>query len=223
MDGAFPCRFSRCLCAAAVQSNLHPFRLWWGLGGGLIAAHGLRHMTRARPSTRMAVVGPVRAGVGGISVCVAGDLPVPVSDAVIPGVHRDGQRPRAGCGAGLAHGSPQPERAVYVWYQTEHGRPVPWGLNDPMPETLLKNRLTATLIRFEAHRSASSAQAARTDLVVGARALARKDTVTLCCMKNSTRGSSWSRSKRCSRGCLVRRAVTPRTVCRCTPFRRVLR
>ena len=35
-----------------------------------------------------------------------------------------------------------------------HGRPVPWGLNDPMP-ALLKNMLTKTLIQIEGNRARS--------------------------------------------------------------------
>ena len=70
---------------------------------------------------------------------------------------------------------PNLERAVYVWYQTAHGRPVPWGLNDPMPEQLLRNRFTATLIRMEAHRSQSlSPGLPELDLVVGARGLVKQ-------------------------------------------------
>jgi hypothetical protein len=69
---------------------------------------------------------------------------------------------------------PNLERAVYVWYQTEHGRPVPWGLNDPMPAPLLKNRLLTTLIRLEATRARTlPPRLPELDLVVGGRALAR--------------------------------------------------
>ena len=70
---------------------------------------------------------------------------------------------------------PNLERAVYVWYQAVHGRSVPWGLNDPMPETLLRNRLTATLMRIEATRSRSlPPQLPELDLVIAARTLKRQ-------------------------------------------------
>jgi len=53
-----------------------------------------------------------------------------------------------------------------------HGRPVPWGLNEPMPRGLLRNRLTATLIRLEATRARSlPPRLPELDLVLGARAL----------------------------------------------------
>ena len=135
-------------------------------------------MTRhARPSTRLAVV----VGLCGLALAEfryasPATLPVPVSDAVIPKAYTEmATDPEPGAVLDLPMAVPNLERAVYVWYQTEHGRPVPWGLNDPMPEALLKNRLTATLIRFEAHRSASlPPKLPELDLVVGSRALARQ-------------------------------------------------
>ena len=142
----------------------------------LLAAHGLRHMTRhSTARTRWALV---------LTLCVAGlleyrfgspaTLPVPTSDAVIPKAYSDMRSdPEPGAVLDLPLAVPNLERAVYVWYQTAHGRPVPWGLNDPMPEPLLRNRFTATLIRLEAHRSRSSPPALpELDMVVGARSMA---------------------------------------------------
>jgi hypothetical protein len=69
---------------------------------------------------------------------------------------------------------PNLERAVYAWYQVAHGRPVPWGLNEPMPAPLLRNRLTATLARLEASRAVLPApRLPELDLALGARELAR--------------------------------------------------
>ena len=71
---------------------------------------------------------------------------------------------------------PNLERAIYVWYQTVHDRPVPWGLNDPMPRGLLANRLTTTLIRMEAIRAQTMPpHLPELDLVIGARMLARQE------------------------------------------------
>ena len=48
---------------------------------------------------------------------------------------------------------PNLERAVYVWYQTKHGNPVPWGLNDPMPTGILENKFTKMLLLLETTRA----------------------------------------------------------------------
>ena len=70
---------------------------------------------------------------------------------------------------------PNLERAIYVWYQSVHNRPVPWGLNEPMPRLLLENRLTVTLIRLEATRShAMAPRLPELDMVISARNLARQ-------------------------------------------------
>ena len=156
----------------------HPFRFVVGvsLAVSLLAAHGLRHMTRhASSPARWALV---------ITLCAGGlleyrygspaTLPVPTSDAVIPKAYSNMRTdPEPGAVLDLPLAVPNLERAVYVWYQTSHGRPVPWGLNDPMPESLLRNRFTATLIRFEAHRSRSTPPALpELDMVIGARSMA---------------------------------------------------
>ncbi len=158
----------------------HPFRFVVGvsLAVSLIAAHGLRHMTRhAGRTTRMGVVTALSIlALVEIRYASPATLPVPVSDAVIPKAYTEmAADPEPGAVLDLPMAVPNLERAVYVWYQTEHERPVPWGLNDPMPEALLKNRLTATLIRFEAHRSTSLPPGLpELDLVIGSRALARQ-------------------------------------------------
>jgi hypothetical protein len=158
----------------------HPFRFVVGvsLAVSLVAAHGLRHMTRhSSQSRRVALVLSFSVlALVEFRYASPATLPVPVSDAVIPKAYTEmANDPEPGAVLDLPMAVPNLERAVYVWYQTEHGRPVPWGLNDPMPETLLKNRLTATLIRFEAHRSGSMPPGLpELDLVIGSRALARQ-------------------------------------------------
>jgi hypothetical protein len=70
---------------------------------------------------------------------------------------------------------PNLERAVYIWYQAAHGRPVPWGLNDPMPAALLANRFITTLIRLEASRARRMPpHFPELDMVISARGLARQ-------------------------------------------------
>ena len=155
----------------------HPFRFVVGvsLAISLIAAHGLRHMTRNLGATPrfILVVGLCCAALLEFRFGSPATLPVPASDAVIPQAYVEmGRDPEGGAVLDLPLTVPNLERAIYVWYQTEHGRPVPWGLNDPMPAHLLKNRLTATLIRLEAHRARFLPPVLpELDLVVGARAL----------------------------------------------------
>ena len=70
---------------------------------------------------------------------------------------------------------PNLERAIYVWNQSVHERPIPWGLNDPMPKPLRKNLLTQTLLRIEAtHARSLPALMPQLDLVVSSRVLARQ-------------------------------------------------
>ena len=103
-------------------------------------------------------------------------MPVPTSDATIPQAYTEiGHDPEPGAVLDLPLAMPNLERAVYVWYQAEHGRPVPWGLNDPMPESLLRNRLTATLMRMEGARNRTlPPRMPELDLVIGARTLKRQ-------------------------------------------------
>ena len=158
----------------------HPFRFVIGvsLAISLLAAHGLRHMTRHVGKTRKTILVVSLSCLALVEFHLGSPatLPVPTSDAVIPQAYKDmAQDPEEGAVLDLPLTVPNLERAVYVWYQTVHGRPVPWGLNDPMPEQLLRNRFTATLIRMEAQRSQSHSPALpELDLVVGSRGLAQQ-------------------------------------------------
>ena len=70
---------------------------------------------------------------------------------------------------------PNLERAIYVWNQSVHERPIPWGLNDPMPTPLRQNLLTQTLLRIEAtHARTLPALLPQLDLVVSSRVLSRQ-------------------------------------------------
>jgi hypothetical protein len=156
----------------------HPFRFVVGvsLAVALIGASGLRHMTRhASVRTRLSLVFALAAlSLMEFHLASPATLPVPTSDATVPLAYGEmAADPSPGAVLDLPLTVPNLERAVYVWYQSVHHRPVPWGLNDPMPEELLKNRLTATLIRLEAHRSLSlSPGLPELDMVVGSMALA---------------------------------------------------
>lgn len=158
----------------------HPFRFVMGVALTLavLAAHGLRHLLRRRPpGDRFGAA----LGVGIVllvetAFASPATLPVPCSDGTIPSAYRAmATDPAPGAVLDLPLTVPNLERAVYVWYQAAHHRPVPWGLNDPMPRALYQNRLVATLVRMEAARARSLPPAVPAlDLVVGARELARQ-------------------------------------------------
>jgi len=158
----------------------HPFRFVVGVSMALsvIAAAGLRHLLRnVGTRARLMTLG-VLASLGIMEFALASPavLPIPTSDATIPAAYQEiALDPEPGAVLDLPMAVPNLERAVYVWYQAVHGRPVPWGLNDPMPESLLRNRLTATLMRMEASRARSlPPRLPELDLVIAARALERQ-------------------------------------------------
>ena len=158
----------------------HPFRFVMGvqLALAMIAAHGLRHLLRRRSQpVRIAAVLVLSVLVlVEIAITTPARLPVPSSDATIPAFYSEmTDDPVEGAVLDLPMTVPNLERAIYVWYQSAHGRPVPWGLNEPMPRILLTNRLTVTLIRLEATRAQSLApRLPELDMVIGARNLARQ-------------------------------------------------
>ena len=103
-------------------------------------------------------------------------IPIPSSEGRVPDAYSAMlEDPVDGAVLDIPLTVPNLERAIYVWYQSEHERPVPWGLNDPMPRQLLKNRLVTTLIRMEASRAwYLPPQMPQLDIVVSARSLARQ-------------------------------------------------
>jgi hypothetical protein len=155
----------------------HPFRFVLGVSlvVALLAAHGLRHLLRRQaPALRLGAALLVGAlALVEVQLGSPATLPVPTSDARVPAAYAAMlQDPVPGAVLDLPMTVPNLERAVYTWYQAVHGRPVPWGLNEPMPRGLLRNRLTATLIRLEATRARSlPPRLPELDLVLGARAL----------------------------------------------------
>ncbi len=158
----------------------HPFRFVVGvnLALALLAAHGLRHLLRDQPAPRRLLAA---AAVGALLLLEAGlaspaSLPVPAGRATIPDAYAEMARdPTPGAVLDLPLAVPNLERAVYVWYQAGHGRPVPWGLNDPMPRALLQNHLAVALMKLEASRARSlPAALPLLDLVVSGRVLARQ-------------------------------------------------
>ncbi len=158
----------------------HPFRFVTGvsLALAMLGSHGLRHMLRARPAPQRlgAVVAVAALFLAEIYLGSPATLPIPTSVATIPAAYSDmAEDPVEGAVLDLPMTMPNLERALYVWYQAEHERPVPWGLNDPMPRQLLTNRLTATLIRIEATRARTlPPRLPELDLVVAGMSLERQ-------------------------------------------------
>lgn len=158
----------------------HPFRfvtgvsLVLGLGAAVGARHLLRHWSAPRRALAVALLSA--AVIVETAVASPADLPVPHSLSRIPAAYEAMRLdPVPGAVLDLPLAVPNLERAVYVWYQAGHQRPIPWGLNDPMPKALLDNRLTATLIRMEASRAWTAApMLPELDVVIGSRALVRQ-------------------------------------------------
>jgi Dolichyl-phosphate-mannose-protein mannosyltransferase len=157
----------------------HPFRFTTGvsLWLALAAAQGLRHLLIARSIAvhRAATTLLGLLALAEVAWLSPARLPVPAGDARAPVAYTQMREdPVPGAVLDLPLTVPNLERAVYVWYQSAHGRPVPWGLNDPMPQALLQNRLATTLIRIEASRAWTlPPRMPELDLVVSARLLAR--------------------------------------------------
>ncbi len=69
---------------------------------------------------------------------------------------------------------PNLERAVYLHYQTVHGRPIPYSLNEPLPPILGRSHLTRAVLVAEGGRLDSLPPSLGSlDLVVAGRAMAR--------------------------------------------------
>ena len=151
----------------------HPFRFVVPatLGLGMMAGLGAQALSRRWPTLPR----PAIAGILGLMVLSEVTL---ASPAVWPLPRCDAQIPSAY--AGLSQGAvldlpitvPNLERAVYTWYQTGHGQPVPYGLNEPVPATLAGNPLTDLMVRIEsAYVLSLPRQLPELELVSGARRL----------------------------------------------------
>jgi len=155
----------------------HPFRFATGvsLAVGVLGSLGIARA--ARPARHAPLALALSAAfLLEIATISPAALPVPASDARIPEFYTTiAEDPEPGAVLDLPLSLPNLERAVYLWYQTRHHRPVPWGLNEPMPEALRDNRLTATIIRVEGGVDQGlPPRMPALELTLGARALARR-------------------------------------------------
>ena len=158
----------------------HPFRFAVGveLAIAILAVHGLRRIFRSykRSWKILLVCGLGIAIWGEYSFASPAQLPIPSSDAQISVAYKHMKEdPVEGAVLDIPLSLPNLERAIYVWNQSEHQRPVPWGLNDPMPMSLLNNFLTKTLIEIEGNRARNLPRILpELDLVVASRLLIRQ-------------------------------------------------
>jgi hypothetical protein len=100
--------------------------------------------------------------------------PLPRADTEIPAytaVLRDDPVP--GAVLDLPIGVPNLERAVYLYWQSAHGRPSPYSLNEPVPALLARSPLTQAVLVAEGSRiDRLPPVLPQLDLVVAGRALA---------------------------------------------------
>ncbi len=101
--------------------------------------------------------------------------PVPVATAALPAsnqVLRDDPSP--GAVLDLPATVPNLERAVYLYWQTGHGRPSPYTLNEPMPAVLARSHLLKLLLIGESGRvDRLPPMLPELDLIIAGRSLAR--------------------------------------------------
>ena len=158
----------------------HPFRFVVGvnLAIAVLASQGLRVVFRKQKLFLKLVV------LAGLPLLIwteltqfsPATLPIPHSTAEVSQAYYDMRKdPVEGAVLDLPLSLPNLERAIYVWNQSVHERPIPWGLNDPMPTPLRQNLLTQILLRIEAtHARTLPALLPQLDLVVSSRVLSRQ-------------------------------------------------
>lgn len=149
----------------------HPFRFVMGvqLALGVLAALGLARLPRWGQGLAAVVLG-LELLLGSPAV-----WPLPRASAEIPAIYTEIKAdPVPGAVLDLPVSVPNLERASYLYYQTLHGRPSPYGLNEPLPEVLGRSRLLRTLLLAEAGRmDRLPPMMPELDLVVSGRSLAR--------------------------------------------------
>jgi hypothetical protein len=134
----------------------HPFRFVVPalLAMSILAGMGSRLLLRGFSTRRR------WWGTGAICAAICGEIllaspavwPIPRSSAAIPDVYSQLEE---GAVLDLPISVPNLERGVYTYYQTAHGLPSPYGLNEPVPGRLRQNRLTDFLLYLEVGRALS--------------------------------------------------------------------
>jgi hypothetical protein len=152
----------------------HPFRFIVPamLGLSILAAAAVRLVTRGQSErVRGCIVSAVCVAViTEVLFASPAVWPIPRSDAQIPKTYSD--MILDGAVLDLPITVPNLERGVYTYYQTTHKRPVPYGLNEPVPARLRQNRLTDFILYVESgHAETIPPMLPTLELVGGARLL----------------------------------------------------
>lgn len=149
----------------------HPFRFVMGvqLGLGVLAAVGLGALPKA-----VRYAAPLVVMVEALLLSPA-PWPLPRSVGAMPEhVALLAEDPVPGAVLDLPISVANLERAVFLYWQTGHGRPSPYALNEPLPGVLDRSHLARALLVAEAGRiDRLPPMLAELDLVVAGRALAR--------------------------------------------------
>lgn len=155
----------------AFQRISHPFRFVMGaqLGLAVLAVGGLARWPAWTHALGAALI---------LGESLAGSpapWPIARADVTIPDyVYAMRDDPTPGAVIDLPINVPNLERAVYLHYQTVHGRPSPYSLNEPLPPILGRSHLTRALLVAEGGQLDSLPPSLGTlDLVVAGRSLRR--------------------------------------------------
>lgn len=163
----------------------HPFRFVMAvqLGLGVLATIGVGGLVARAGAGRGGLLGLGNVARAGVLVLLAAEAllvspapwPLPRSEARLPdSVALLAADPVPGAVLDLPISVPNLERAVYLYWQTGHGRPSPYALNEPLPGVLDRSHLARALLVAEAGRlDRLPPMVGELDLVVAGRAIAR--------------------------------------------------
>lgn len=170
LDRKVPLPFLALFDALPVFQRIsHPFRFVVPvqLGLAILACVALHRLPRP-----FRVLAPFLLLVEALTLSPA-PWPLPLSDARMPTYVRTLAADDApGAVVDLPIAVPNLERAVYLYWQTAHGRPSPYSLNEPLPGVLSRSHLGRTLLVAEAARlDRLPPVLPELDLVASARAL----------------------------------------------------
>lgn len=158
-DGWIPLPFLGLFELVPLVSRIsHAYRFTLGIALGLaIAVAWAVRAFEDRAGLRWALVLALLIGGGRLAETLLASpavFPLPTSVASIPEVYDDLGTSEQGALLDLPASLQVLDRSRYTLYQVEHGRPIPYGLNDPSPEFLYRNRFTRYVLELERSRVA---------------------------------------------------------------------
>ncbi|MDP2306897.1 MAG: hypothetical protein Q8P18_12810 [Pseudomonadota bacterium] len=155
----------------------HPFRFVMAvqLGLGVLASIGIGALPWRGRAGAAARIGVVCLLAGEALLVSPAPWPLPRSEARLPdSVALLAADAEPGAVLDLPISVPNLERAVYLYWQTGHGRPSPYALNEPLPGVLDRSHLARALLVAEGGRmDRLPPMVGELDLVIAGRALAR--------------------------------------------------